>query len=136
MNYSQFTENNYSQFIDNIYHSMDIYRSVIVYNDYTKKNMNNLYNLLLSKDYPVAIISNSCNYDIDRMDRYTDHLDCYTDHLDRYKMYIIHEDLLEYIDHYCDTSSINVLFCLDDTPIHNKIINTNLNKIFIFSNIK
>lgn len=121
MNYSQFTENNYSKFIDQIYYSMDIYRSLIVFNDNNKKNMNDLYNLLLYKDYPIAIISNSCNSCND---------------IDRYKMYIIHEDLLEYIDHYCDTSSINVLFCLDDTPIYNKIINTNLNKIFIFSNIK
>lgn len=129
MNYSQFTENNYSQFIDNIYHSMDIYRSLIVYNDDNKKNMDDLYNLLLSKDYPVTIINKSCDYDLDRMYHYKDHLD-------RYKMYIIHQDLLEYIDQYCNTSSINVVFCLDDTHLDNKIINTNLNKIFIFSNIK
>lgn len=106
-------------FIDHIYHSIDIYRSLIVYNDDNKKSMHDLYNLLKFKDYPVAIINKSCDYD-----------------LDRYKMYIIHQDLLEYIDDYCNTSSINVLFCLDDTHLHDKIINTNLNKIFIFSNIK
>lgn len=125
MKYYQFCDNIYFQFIDHIYHSMDIYRSLIVYNDDNKKNMNDLYNLLLSKDYPVTIINKFCDYDLDS--------------LDRYKMYMIHQDLLEYIDQYCNTSSINVVFCLDDTHLdnkNNKIINTNLNKIFIFSNIK
>lgn len=110
---------NYCPFIDNIYHTMDIYRSLIVYND--TSNFNELYNLLLQKDYPVVIINNT-----------NDNFDNYN----YYRMYMIHQQLFDKIDYYCNSTSINVLFCLDDTHLDNKIINTNLNKIFIFSNIK
>jgi hypothetical protein len=108
------------QFIDNIYHTMDIYKSLIVYND--NSNINDLYDLLLLKDYPVVIINHN-NYKL-------------LDNYDHYRMYMIHQNLFNDIDMYCNSKSINILFCLDDTKLDNKIINTHLNKIFIFSNIK
>ena len=46
--------------IDNIYQSMNVYKSLLVYDDeeYTTTYIQDIYNELISKDYPVSFVIN------------------------------------------------------------------------------
>jgi hypothetical protein len=105
--------NKFSESIDSIYQSINIYRSIIIYNDTYNDIIKNLYSNLINNDYPVILLQDD-NYD----------------NLDNYRMYIINiKDLYKYNIIF---NTISTIIYLDDKD-YNTI--TNSEYINQFNNI-
>ena len=113
-------------FIDHLYESINIYQTLIIYND-MNYDINDLKILLEEKDYPVCIIDDNSSIKENN-----------------FRVFIMNVDI--FLNGYINTikldlSKVNIILCLDDVSLNktnnylnNKELNINLaDELYIFS---
>ena len=113
-------------FIDHLYESINIYQTLIIYND-MNYDINDLKILLEEKDYPVCIIDDNISIKENN-----------------FRVFIMNVDI--FLNGYINTikldlSKVNIILCLDDVSLNktnnylnNKELNINLaDELYIFS---
>ena len=91
--------------INRIFETINIYRSLIIFDDSTRKKMGKLEKELKKKDFPLYEVSSESTAQ-DVKDQ---------------RMYYKHEDMYDNISRVCDYDSLTVIFCLSQ-QLFNKII--------------
>lgn len=118
-------------FIDHLYETINIYQTIILYNENNNKyKISELVDILSSKDYPVCVLYNNDNEDIIKKEN-------------KFRVFIM--DTETFFNHYIktkklDLTMLSVIMCLDKAS-HEKICNYfNLNnainlaeELYIFS---
>jgi hypothetical protein len=113
-------------FIDHLYESINIYQTLIIYND-MNYDINDLKILLEEKDYPVCIIDDNISIKENN-----------------FRVFIMNVNI--FLNGYINTkrldlSKVNIILCLDDVSLNktnnylnNKELNINLaDELYIFS---
>jgi hypothetical protein len=98
--------------IEKIYQSINIYRSLLIYNKTHENIIHTVYNGLISLDFPVAFTNNINNVN------------------NNYRIYLVDIDQCNSLETVCDLKSISIIFYLDDNDLAN-IEKLNCDKIFI-----
>jgi hypothetical protein len=96
---------NYIESIDNIYQTININRSIIIYNDSNYHIILELFNALIEKDYPCIIIQENIEINYDN-----------------FRIYII---IINNLNLSLNLSDISVIIYLDNNDYNNIINNFN-----------
>ena len=113
-------------FIDHLYESINIYQTLIIYND-MNYDINDLKILLEEKDYPVCIIDDNISIKENNFRVFIMNVDIFLNgSINTIKL---------------DLSKVNIILCLDDVSLNktnnylnNKELNINLaDELYIFS---
>ena len=82
--------------INKIYEHINIYRSIILYDETTFGKIRRIKKHLSKHDFSAFHLKNK----VEKSD------------MDRHRVYIAHTDILDDLDSYCDQESITIYFCL------------------------